>query len=248
MPSGRSISFSTGPCSMCTSTKPRYLAGSRCSLGMSAMHSPACSMASRMRDAVGVLLVQPGVVEMPGQRARAQEHRLVALAFFFGEAHHLDAEGQPPAGAVQLAHAGHRHEDAQPPVVLAAVAHGVVVRAGEQPLRVAVAAVVDADHVADGVDLHLVEAAVGAHPVRQALRAGAVRVGQVGDGEFAALGITRVAVRRQALGPVPHQVAQFGHMAELVVQPDLGHAVDVAQALGHVRSRGGCPAGARRWR
>jgi hypothetical protein len=45
-------------------------------------------------DAVGVLLVQPGVVEVAGQRARAQEHRLVALAFLLGEGHHLDAEGQ----------------------------------------------------------------------------------------------------------------------------------------------------------
>ncbi len=185
-------------------------------------------------DAVGILLIQPVHVEVAGERARAQEHRLVALALLFGEADHLDAEGQAPAGAVQLAHAGHRHEDAQPPVVLAAVAHGVVVAAGEQPPGIAVAAMVEADHVADGVDLHLVEAAVGAHPVRQPLRAGAVRLGQVGDGEFAAFGITRIAVLRQALGPVPHQVAELGHVAELVVEPDLGDAVDVAQALGHL--------------
>ena len=33
---------------------------------------------------------------------------------------------------VQLAHAGHRHQDAEPAVVLAAVAHGVVVAAGQQ--------------------------------------------------------------------------------------------------------------------
>jgi hypothetical protein len=93
------------------------------------------------------------------QRARAQEGGLVALAFLLGEAHHLDAEGQAPAGAVQLAHAGHGHEDAQAPVVLAAVAHGVVVAAGQQGARPG-RAVVAAHHVAHGVDLDLVEAAV----------------------------------------------------------------------------------------
>jgi hypothetical protein len=65
------------------------------------------------------------------QRAGAEEGGLVALAFLLGEADHLDAEGQR-ASPRELAHAGHRREDAQPAVVLAAVAHGVVVRAGEQ--------------------------------------------------------------------------------------------------------------------
>jgi hypothetical protein len=50
-------------------------------------------------------LLEPGRVEVARQRARAQEGGLVALAFLLGEAHHLDAEGQPPAGAVQFAHA-----------------------------------------------------------------------------------------------------------------------------------------------
>jgi hypothetical protein len=46
------------------------------------------------RDAVGVLLVEPLGVEVADQRARAEEGGLVALAFFFGEADHLDVEGQ----------------------------------------------------------------------------------------------------------------------------------------------------------
>jgi hypothetical protein len=107
------------------------------------------------RSAVGVALLQPGGVEGAGQRAAAQEARgLVALAFLLGEGDHLDAVFQPPAGAVQRAHRGHRHQDAQAAVVLAAVAHGVVVAAGEQAraLAAVVAAVVDADDVADGVD------------------------------------------------------------------------------------------------
>ena len=160
-------------------------------------------MASRMRDAVGVLLVEPGRVEVAGQRARAEEDRLVALAFLFGEAHHLDAEGQAPAGAVQLAHAGHRHEDAQPAVVLAAVAHGVVVAAGEQALRAAIACRGRRRPRCPPRRSPPRRSRSRAHPVRQALRAGAVRVGQVGDGELAALGVARVAVLRPGARPSP---------------------------------------------
>ena len=183
------------------------------------------------RHAVGVHLIEPRRIELADQRARAEEGRLVPLALLLREADHLDAEGQPTPGAVQLGHHRHRHEDAQAPVVLAAVAYRVVVAAGEQARRAAVAAVVNADDVADRVDLDLVEAAVGLHPVREPLRAGAVRVGQVGHGQLAALGIAGVAVLRELLGPVPHAVAQLRRHAELVVQADLGDAVDVAQAL-----------------
>jgi high-affinity nickel permease len=86
-------------------------------------------MASRMVTPSVVFLVQPGGVEVADERARAEEGGLVALAFFFGKRHHLDAEGQAAlASAVQIAHAGQGHENAQAPVVLAAVAHRVVVR------------------------------------------------------------------------------------------------------------------------
>jgi hypothetical protein len=97
--------------------------------------------------------------------------------------------------------------------------------------------VVDADDVADGVDVHLVEAAVFTHPVRQPLGAGAVGVGQVGDGELAEFGMARVAELRQALGPVPDQVAEHRRDTELVVQPQLGDAVDVAHGLGELEVR-----------
>ncbi|EWS58157.1 hypothetical protein Y694_03932 [Methylibium sp. T29-B] len=185
------------------------------------------------RHAVGVLLVQPGGLEVAGKRAGAEEGGLVALTLLFGEADHLEAEGQAPAGAVQLAHAGHRHQDAEPAVVLATVAHGVVVAAGEQAPRRRIAAEVEAHHVADRIEAHLVEAAV-AHPGLQLRGAGTVRVGQVGDGELAAFAIARVGVHGQLLGPVPHRVAQDRRGAELVVQADLGDAVDVAQALGQL--------------
>ena len=182
-------------------------------------------------DAVGILLLQPLGLEVADQRARAQEGGLVALAFLLGKAHHLNTEGQALAGTVQFAHAGHGHEDAQAAVVLAAVAHGVVVAAGQQVLGASLGRVVAADHVAHGVDLDLVKAAV-AHPVADALGAGAVGVGQVGDGELALLGIARFAVLGQLFLPVPDIVAQRGGVAELVVEANLCNAMDVAQSFG----------------
>ena len=86
-------------------------------------------------NAVGVLLVQPSGVKLAGERARAQEHRFVALAFFFRKADDFDAKRQAPPGAVQRAYAGHGHQNAQAPVVFAAVAHGVKVAAGQQARR-----------------------------------------------------------------------------------------------------------------
>ena len=46
--------------------------------------------------------------------------------------------------------------------------------------------------------------------------AGAVGVGEVGDGEFAALGKARVAVARQIFLPVPYLVARFGLHAKFI--------------------------------
>jgi hypothetical protein len=78
--------------------------------------------------------------------------------------------------------------------------------------------------------VHLVEAARRACP-RDLRGAGAVRVGEVGDGELALLGIAGVGVR-QELSCQSHTVAERRVGAELVVQADLGDAVDVAQRFG----------------
>ncbi len=91
---------------------------------------------------------------------------------------------------------------------------------------------VETDDVADRVDCDLVEAAVVAHPARELRGARAVRVGEIGHRQLAALGVAGVAVRCERLGPVPHQVAERRDDAEALVEPDLGDAVDVAQALG----------------
>ena len=190
-------------------------------------------------DALGVGLVQPAHVEAAGQRTRGQEGGLVALALLLAEGHHLNAEGKPLALRLQFAHTDHGHQDAQTAVVLPTVAHRVEVRSRQQPpggrvcaaLRPGGRAVVHAHHIAHRIDFHAVEAAIGLHPVQQALGAGAVGVGQVGDGQLTSLSVGGLAVLGQLLGPVPHGVAQHGFMPELVVQANLGNAVGVAQAL-----------------
>ena len=171
---------------------------------------------------------------MSDERARSEEGGLVALAFFFRKRHHLDAEGQALASAVQLAHAGQGHENAQAPVVLAAVAHRVVVAAGHQVACPWRSRVVAAHHVAHGVYLHPVKATF-AHALCNVTAAGAVRVGEVGHRELALFGKAGVRVAGQRLVPVPHIVAQHRLGSELVVQANLGNAVDVAQGLSQLK-------------
>ena len=105
-------------------------------------------------------------------------------------------------------------------------------RAGQEARSLRVAAVINADNIADGVDGHLVKAAVVRHPVNQLPGTGAVRRGQVGHRELAALGIARVAVAAELLGPVPDLVAKLRRAVELVVQADFRDAVNIAQAFG----------------
>src|SRR5207253_5324283 len=100
-----------------------------------------------------------------------------------------------------------------------------------------IGAVIDADDVANRVDLHVVESAVGAHPVRKTLRDRAMRVGEISNRELAALGVAGIAMRRKPLGPVPDPIAELGRVAELVVETYFRDAVDVAQAFGELEIR-----------
>jgi hypothetical protein len=68
-------------------------------------------------------------------------------------------------------------------------------------------------------------------------RAGLVRFGEVGHGERPGFLEAGVAVHRQRFGPVPDPFTPRRRDAELVVQPDFGDAVDVAQALGQLEVR-----------
>ena len=91
-------------------------------------------------------------------------------------------------------------------------------------------AVIDADDIADGIDSHVVEAAV-LHPGAKLLRHGLVRVGEVGHRQFARFLEAGVAVHRQRFGPVPHLLTACGRDAKFVVEPNLCNAVDVAQVF-----------------
>ena len=183
------------------------------------------------RHTIGILLLQPRRVEVTRQRAAAQKSRLVALAFFFGKAHHLNAQRQALPGGVQLGHHGHGQQNAQPAVVFAAVAHGVVMAAGQQAFAGCVGPVVDAYHVAHRIQPHLVEAAF-VHPRLQLFGHGAVRFCQVGHGQLTGFLEAGVAVHRQRFGPVPHPLPACRRDGELVIQPNFCDAVDVAQRLG----------------
>jgi hypothetical protein len=181
----------------------------------------------------------------PDQRAGAQEGGLVALAFLLGKGHHLDVERQPRAGAVQFLHAGHRHEDAQPAVVFAAIAHGVVVAAGQQRAARRARRPVAPDDIADGVDADLVEAAV-LHLLLDQRGAGAVGVGQVGDGELALLGVTRVAVAGQDSCQSQTGCPCSGATPNLSFRRSSTMRWMLRRHSCSSKS-GGCAAGARRW-
>src|SRR5204863_9521856 len=151
--------------------------------------------------------------------------RLVALTYQLDTCDTLKRERKAPTGATQLANGDHRHEDAEAAVVASAVSHRVVMGARQERLRVRLGAAIDADDVADRVDLDAVEAAL-AHPADELRGGGAVRVGEVGDGQLAVLGVARVGVARQQLGTVPRLLAEDRPDAEAVGEAQLGDAVD----------------------
>ena len=138
------------------------------------------------------------------------------------------------ATARQLAHTGHRHQDAQSAVVFAAVAHRVVVRAGQQPWGLGLVAMVDAHHIAHCIGANLVKT-TGVHAQAQGAGAGLVGGGQIRHGQLAALGKARVTELGQPFMPVPHLLPQGGLNAQFVVEADFGNAMDVAQSFGEFK-------------
>ena len=81
--------------------------------------------------------------ELADDRARAEKGRPVALAFFFGKADRLRGR-KAGAGRARCSSrtADHRHQDAEPAVVLATIAHGVEMRPGQEPFRLRIGRVV----------------------------------------------------------------------------------------------------------
>jgi hypothetical protein len=99
---------------------------------------------------------------------------------------------------------------------------------GQERLRLGGRRPVDADDVAHRIDLDAVEAALS-HPADELRSGGAVRIGEVGDGELAVLGEAGIRVPRQQLGAIPRLLAEERADAEAVVEAQLGDPVDVAQ-------------------
>ncbi len=120
------------------------------------------------RDVLVVLLVEQGLVEGAGNRARAEQGGAKAHAFFIREAEDDQRERQPLAAAVQGAHAFDRGDHALHAVVLPAVAHGVQVRAHQQARQPRLIAFVTADDVADRIQITGVHAGL-AHPAEHQL-------------------------------------------------------------------------------
>ncbi|MNN00572.1 hypothetical protein D3C81_1131670 [compost metagenome] len=133
--------------------------------------------------AVRVRAVQQGRVEAARQHAAGQEAGLEAQPFLLGEADDLEVIRQPDTRRVERAHHRNRQQDAEPPVIPPAVAHGVEVGAGHQHLRRGHGRIgrIPANHIADGVHAHC--HAGGLHPLHQlrlrpAMRRREVRAGQ----------------------------------------------------------------------
>ncbi len=144
------------------------------------------------------------------QRARAEEGGLVALAFLFGEADHLEAEGQAPArrGAARA----RRPSARRCPAGRRTCRRCARCRSGcRSAARLAPAGRCRGRR---RPRCRPRRSPTSSKPQSSRIQcrdlrgAGAVRVGQVGDGELAVLGVARVAVRGQLLRPVPDQVAQ----------------------------------------
>src|SRR5207237_4705952 len=105
-------------------------------------------------EAVVAAAVERRALETADERAAREEARVEARALLVGERGDLDRDAKALAAAVELRDARDRHQDAEHPVVLAAVAHGIEMRAEEQRLR-ARDTFVAADDASHGIDTHL---------------------------------------------------------------------------------------------
>ena len=84
---------------------------------------------------VCVLLAQPCRIKLAGERAGRQKGGLEALPFLLGKCHHFQRHGQATLLLVQPLHYCHGHINAQATVILAGVAHRVIVAARQQGSR-----------------------------------------------------------------------------------------------------------------
>ena len=104
---------------------------------------------------VVVGLVEPRGIEAARHRLAADQRRAEAHAFLVAEADDLERVRQALAALVQIADARDRGDDAEEAVVLAGVAHAVLVRAGHHDRRVRIGRGVASDDVAERVEAGL---------------------------------------------------------------------------------------------
>ena len=189
-------------------------------------------------------LVEPGRVEVAGQRARAEEESPCSAGLPPRRSHTTskpNGRRRCRRGAARARRpSARRCRGGRRTCRRCARCRSAMPVSRRCALRIA--AVVDADDVADRVDRDLVEAASSRIQCASCCGAGAVRVGEVGDRQLAALGVARVAVAASSFGPVPDLVAEHRRDAELVVRGGSRRCGGCCAGTRRARSRGGCPA------
>ena len=200
-------------------------------------------------DAVGVLLVQPGRIEVADQRARAEEGGLVALAFFFGEADHLEAERQAPARA--RAARARRPSARRCPGGRRTCRRCARCRsgAGEQASSRRGRCRGSGRPRCRRRRCSPRRSRSRASSAAMLRAAGAVRIGEVGDGELALLVVAGVAVLAPAPPAQSHtRLPSVGLRRRTCRSGASRRCGGCCAGIRRARSPGGCPAGARRCR
>ena len=174
-------------------------------------------------DAVTILQLQQIQVKLANHGVTAQEGTLETHAFFLREADDFNVEGQGFTTLMQVTHDRNRHQNAFTTVIFAAIAHGIVMRAGEQGLGLRIAGQIATDNIAHGINLHL--HASLAHPLRQLCRGTTVGLGQIGAGQGAFI----FAQRTQLLGPFHDGGTQRRAMSQQIIEAHFCDATDLAQ-------------------
>ncbi len=135
------------------------------------------------RHPLGVGALQPFSIEPAHHREAAQERQAVADPFLFAESNHLDGERQFGEAFLADQNLDHRQpeQDAEHAVILAAVGHGIEVRADQEHRPVGIRPADPPDDVSRRVlaDPH----AVGLHPARQPQTGRLERGGQKRPGD-----------------------------------------------------------------
>ena len=103
-------------------------------------------------DAVCIGTLKPGRIELADHRAAANQRRREAHALFIAKPDYLQRVRQTLTLTMQLTHAGNCRQDTEQAVVLASVAHAVLMRPGHHHRRERHARLVTANDVAQRIE------------------------------------------------------------------------------------------------